>query len=258
MGTLRHLGDPTPVELSFQAAMSQELIERYIDEHGERPNESWTVDFDLRGVDDPGLRRRLREAHKRYDKAKFFPTLPRVSADPAEFLEDLEPWLDQNEKEEDEARQEKAEAEEAEKAAAEVFREAMREWVPEHGSRRLKLATEGGYRIYTSYAIERAEKELPGFWVDTAEDCEWGERVDPTEEALILEEETRKRLQEVDPELKASIVWLTETPRALDDEIEEEDLEFEAQEAILVEGYLGRYRLVMPLDSELRPNKDAA
>lgn len=252
MGTYRHLGDPTPVELSFQAVMSHELIERYIDEHGERPNEDWTVDFDLREVDDPGLRRRLREAHKRYEKAKFYPMLPRVTADPAEFLEDLEPWLDQIEIQEEEKKQEKAEAEEAEKAAAEVFREAMRVWVAKNGSRRLKLATEGGYRSYTSYALERAQKELPGFWVDTAEDCEWGDRVDPSEEALILEEETRERLREVAPELEAKIVWLTETPRALDEMMDEEVLLFESQEAILVEDYLGRYRLVMPLEHELR------
>jgi hypothetical protein len=128
----------------------------------------------------------------------------------------------------------------------------MRDWVAKHGSRRLKLAIEGGYRTYTSYALERSQQELPGFWVDTAEDCEWGERVDPTEEALVLEDETRQRLQEIDPQLRARIVWLTETPRALDAKMEEHDFEFESQEAILIEEYLGRYLLVMPLDPELR------
>ncbi len=256
MGTLRLLGEPTPVELSFKIKMSDELVERYIDENGERPTPEWEIDFNLKDVDDPNLRRRLREAYRRYDKAKFYPVLSRISEQPADFLEDLEPWLDQIEAKEAEASQKETDKEEAEKAAAEAFRQGMKEWVAENGSRPLKLAIEGDYRSNTSYALERSQQELPGFWVDTAEDCVWEERVDPSEEALILEEGVRESLQAIDSSLGVRIVWLTETPRALDQKIEAENLEFEPGEALIVEGYLGRYLLVMPMDPKLRRDSE--
>jgi hypothetical protein len=93
---------------------------------------------------------------------------------------------------------------------------------------------------------------MPGFWVDTAEDCEWGERADPSEEALVLAHSFKDHLEEHDGSLTIYIVWLTETPRALDRKMEAEGLAFEAQEALIIPAYLGRYLLVMPLDPSLR------
>jgi hypothetical protein len=241
VGTLRPLKDAKPVELKFRATMSAEFVEKMIDESGMEPSEEWEFAFDLGEIESPELRRRLRQAHDRYMDVEPYPVLPRTEEDPEKFLELLEPWLDRVEAEE---------AEERESLAA--FAENMKSWVTSHGSNRLQLAVERDYRANTSYAVERAGQELPGFWVDTAEDCEWGERVDPTEELLVLEKSVRNHLQDVDPRLDVRIVWLTETPRALDRKMEALNAEFEPQEALIVPDYLGRYLLVMPSGEDLQ------
>lgn len=252
MGTLRLIGDPTPVELTFRAKAAPEFVDRTIDETGVRPPDEWEVTFDFAEVDDVELRRRLRLAYARYEPAKSYPVLPGPTEDPEQFLQGLEPWLDQVEAEEAEEEMRRASEAEAEEAVMAAFSEEMSRWVLEHGSQRLRLAVEGNYRSNTSYALERAMVEMPGFWVDTAEDCEWGERADPTEEALVLAHALKADLEAVDRSLEVQIVWLTETPRALDRKMEAQNLAFEPQEALIVPGYLGRYLLAMPLDPTLR------
>lgn len=252
MGTLRPVAEPTPVELSFRASMSADLINKVIDDEGMQPSDEWELTFDLKEVESSDLRRRLREAHDRYLAVAPYPVLNRLEEDPAGFLEDLEPWLKEAEKEKVEIEAAAAMATEEESAIMAVFLQDMKSWVAANGSERLKLAAEGGYRINTSYALERSRQEMPGFWVDSAEDCEWGERADPTEEALLAERALKAHLEKIDPSLETRIVWLTETPRALDNKMEAEGVEFEAQEALVVQGYLGRYLLVMPLEILLR------
>jgi hypothetical protein len=256
VGSLNLIGDPSPVELQFRGTLSPEYVDEIIDQTGVRPPTEFEITFKLDEVESPDHRRRLRLARARYEEVGPYPELRRPAADPGEFLEAIEPWLDQVEREKAEAEaQEGLEAEEAE-AAMSLFREEMKRWVVEHGSERLRLATEGNYRTNTSYALERSKLEMPGFWLDSAEDCEWGERADPTEEALLLEKSAREQIGGTDPSLTIRIVWLTETPRALDHKMEEEGLEFEAQEALIVERYLGRYLLVMPLEADLRRHPD--
>jgi hypothetical protein len=258
MGSLNLIGDSSPVEIEFRGTLSPEYVDEMIDQTGVRPPTEFEITFKLDEVESQDHRRRLRLARARYQEVTPYPELRRPAEDPGEFLEAIEPWLDQAER--DKAEQEARESLEAEEAdaAMSLFREEMKRWVSEHGSERLRLATEGNYRTNTSYALERSKLEMPGFWLDSAEDCEWGERADPSEEALLLEKSARGKLEDTDLSLKIRIVWLTETPRALNHKMEEEGLEFEPQEALIVEQYLGRYLLVMPLEVELRRDPEEA
>lgn len=258
MGMLRPMGDPQPVELVFELTVSEEFVKDFIDKEGVEPARKWRLQFDLAEVGTPDLRHRLRRAWERYLEVEPYPEFPRPESDPEKFLELIEPWLAVVEAEEVKA--EKAADEEGieEQARMDEFVRGLKLWVPVHGSKRLQMAAERGYRANTSYALERVGKEMPGFWLDSAEDCEWGERADPSEEALNLEQEVQAHLGEVDPELEVRIVWLTETPRSLDRMMEENDLEFSPQEALIVSGYLGRYLIVMPVNAELRRPVGAA
>jgi hypothetical protein len=258
VGKLRSIGASTSVQLDFQAKLSSDFIDEVIDDTGVRPPEDWEVSFVLSEVNDAGLRRRLRQAHQRYGAVSFLAILSRPQEDAERFLEMLEPWLDQVEAEEAAAAENARAEAEAEIAVMAAFTEEMGAWVSEFGSPRLRLAADGGYRANTTYALERAKLEMPGFWVDTANDCEWGDRADPSEEALVLEKSVRSHLWGIDPSLSVRIVWLTETPRALDRKMEAEGYNFEAQEALMIPGYLGRYLLVMPLESLLQrdPSED--
>jgi hypothetical protein len=258
VGTLRPIGDPQPVELIFKVTVSEEFVKDCIDKEGMEPARKWALQFDLAEVDTAALRQRLRRAWERYLEVEPYPEFPRPEGDPEAFLQVIEPWLDEVEEEEVEA--EKAAAREAkeEKARTDAFGLELERWVSAHGSRRLQMAAERGYRTNTSYALERVGREMPGFWLDSAEDCEWGERADPSEEALNIEQAIQAHLNEVDPELEVRIVWLTETPRSLDRMMEKEDLEFSPQEALIVSGYLGRYLIVMPVDVRLRRTNGAA
>jgi hypothetical protein len=222
-----------------------------IDHAGLRPSEGWDIEFILDEVESPELRHRLRVANERYEEIKPYPMFPHPTDDPEEFLGLIEPWLDEVEARE--AAETKASEEEKlrEDEVLRRFRLEQRGWISEHGSERLRAALAGGYKVNTSYTLERAESELPGFWVDTAEDSEWEERADPSFEALAIESAARERLAAIDPDLEVRIVWLTETPRSLDQKLEQQGWEFEPQEAILVRPYLGRYVLVMPLDRDL-------
>lgn len=258
VGSLQLIGDSSPVEVEFRGTLSTEYVDEMIDQTGVRPPTEFEITFKLDEIDSPDHRRRLRLARVRYEEVRPFPELTKPAEDPGEFLEAIEPWLDQieAEKAEQEAR-EGLEGEEADAAEA-LFQAEKKDWVAEHGSERLRLATEGNYRTNTSYALERSKLEMPGFWLDSAKDCEWGERADPTEEALLLEKSAREQLEGTDPSLTVRIVWLIETPRALSHKMEEEGLEFEAQEALIVEQYLGRYLLVMPLEADLQRDPDEA
>jgi hypothetical protein len=258
VGTLRPIEDPQPVELIFKVTVSEEFVKECIDKEGMEPARKWGLQFDLAEVGTAALRHRLRRAWERYLDVEPYPEFPHPEGDPEAFLRVIEPWLDVVEEEEAEAEKIAAREAKEEKARMETFGRELERWVSAHGSRRLRMAAERGYRTNTSYALERVSKEMPGFWLDSAEDCEWGERADPSEEALDIEQAFQAHLNEVDPELGVRIVWLTEAPRSLDRMMEKEDLEFSPQEALIVSRYLGRYLIVMPVDARLRRTSGAA
>lgn len=248
---IRPLGDAEKVELAFQIAVSPEFIEETIDTQAIKPPTEWEVSFDLEDLSAP-LRQRLRIAHERYLAVEPFPEFPRPIDDAEEFLGFLEPWLDAVEVQEIEAQEAEEKASRAQQRANRRFRSEMEKWAVNYGSKRLRAAIDGNYRANTTYAVERGNTELPGFWIDTAGDGEWGERSDPSEEALLLEQGVDADFAERGIDLEHRIVWLEESPRALDRKLENEDLMFEPEEAILVAGYLGRYTAVMPLDLQCR------
>ena len=255
--SIRPLKELEKVALDFEFDVSDEYIERTIDEQGMRPSHRWAVTFDLAEVP-AAFRGRLRKAHALYMRVDPYPQIAAPTEDPEEFLAAIEPWMEQAgiEQEEEEAREEEHEKEK--EVASARFRMEMKEWVGANGSPRLRAAVQRGYKANTTYAMERSFNEMPGFWVDTAGDAEWGERSDPSEEALVLENEIQSHLAEQEIDLETRIVWLTEPPRALDRWLEENDDAFEAQEAIVVTNYLGRYVLVMPITEELRRPQETA
>ncbi len=130
---------------------------------------------------------------------------------------------------EERAREERAEKYRHESAKWEADRAA---WVAEHGSTRLQKALIAGYEVNKLYVTERAAAEYPDFILDYSEKADWGERIAPTETALDLETALKAN------GVKASIVWLK-------DDGQEHGYEepFEACEAVIIEGYLGKYTL---------------
>lgn len=255
--SVRPVEQAEKVTFDFRIVVSSEFVEEQIDADGVRPPADWDISFDL-GEIPPPLRRRLRLAHQRYIAVEPYPEFPSPIGDPEQFLEALEPWLDEVEAEEAKEERAQQEMERAAAAAQQRFKEDMESWAAENGSTRLRAALERGYRANTTYAVERGANEFPGFWVDTAGDCEWGERTDPSEEALRLEAEIEAHMTDRGLELPHRIVWLEESPRALDRVLEEEDESFEPEEAILVPDYLGRYSLVLPVSDGLRNATGAA
>lgn len=260
MAELRALEEPQEVILGFTYNVEEAWIEQTIDEEGHRPASKWEVTFDLSEVPSPDLRRRIRLAHEYYSESPDFPTLPAPTEDPGEFAEGIEAWQGAVEQAAAESAEESRAESEAEATANAAFEAERSVWVAEHGSQRLKLAVERGYKANRTYALERAAIEFPEFWVDTAEDLEWNERVDPSETALDLEIQTREVIEKLDLDsgTDARIVWLIEAPRAVDRALEEADEEFEPQEVIVVTQYLHRYALAMPVDPDHRVNLAAS
>lgn len=134
-----------------------------------------------------------------------------------------------------------AAAEAAKRAAAEAAAAEKRAWVEAHGSAHLMRACGAGYDCQRLYVTERAARELPGFTplLGVAE-ADWRSRSCPSAEALGL----ALRLAEAGH--AAEVVWLTNAGAELgaeDDYAEDDYVEpFEPAEAVVVTGYLGRYR----------------
>lgn len=249
--SIRPLKESEKVTLDFEFDVSDEYIESMIDAQGVRPSRRWAVSFDLADVPSP-VRSRLRKAHALYMEVEPYPLISTPTEEPEEFLEAIEPWIKQVEAEHIAETEETEEREKAEAIASAQFRMEMRDWVEQQGSPRLRAAVRRDYKANTTYAMERAETEMPGFWVDTAGDAEWSERSDPSEAALVIESAAQARLEDLGVVLESRIIWLTEPPRALERWLDDEGYEFEAQEAIVISAYLGRYVLVMPVDPDLR------
>jgi len=141
------------------------------------------------------------------------------------------------EQREAEARNEAYEAQRKADAEAEAKAKAQREadklgWVAAHGSSHLRAAVAAGYDCQRLYVTERAAVEYPGFVVDFDDRASWKARSCPSEAALAF------ALAH-----EGEVVWLTAPPR------EHDDYEpYEAREAVVVRGYLGKYDLVCEME----------
>lgn len=114
-------------------------------------------------------------------------------------------------------------------------REARRKerniWIAEHGSEILKRMVAREYDCQRHYVRERAAIEHPGFAVDFDNECEYRPRYSPGPRAFEIAEEHGGR-----------VVFLTKPSPVFHDE----DEPWESCEAVVIEDYLGNYRLVMP------------
>lgn len=133
------------------------------------------------------------------------------------------------------------------------FDDEMARWIAEHGSERLRLGLEDGYRMTPVYLEERIAVEAPGFYA--ARIRPGGpigkERTGPSERALTLRRRVQERLDEhAGPGGSinlAMIRWATveDLPDALVRESDGFAADFDgAVEAIVVPKWLGRYQLI--------------
>jgi hypothetical protein len=138
-----------------------------------------------------------------------------------------------------------------------AFEREMRRWAEEHGSERLKLGLADGYRMTAVYLEERLASEFPGFyaWFSRAPEHARKARIGPSEEALKGRREVQMKLDRLREErgesLRAEVVWVTDPPlEMMHGWWDREEVPFEA---VVVEGWLGRYTLIGPIASEQAP-----
>jgi hypothetical protein len=238
------LGEAEPEKLDFEYDVAPEYVNAIIDETGLRPPARWSISIDLsEDVNDPSLRRRLRAAYDFYAEAPGYPELPAPTDDPIEFLVQLDLWQAAISDDDDEG---------SDRSHSEAFVAEMRAWTFSYGSRRLKKAVERDYKAISLYAQERVDLEVPGAWVDTADDADLRERTDPSEEALDFEGQVESHLGRMGSSHSPRIVWMVEPPRELAKMLEAGSMIWEPDEALAIYGYLSRYTLVLPLDQDCR------
>lgn len=135
----------------------------------------------------------------------------------------------------------------------------MLRWIAEHGSERLKLGVDDGYRMMPVYLSERIALEAPRFFAHLPKDGEpklWQPRTGPSEEALRLRRAVQERMNVGQfpgrPTPKVEIGWVKSPPEALYDRearriydpYDEDRLRDDAFEVIVVPDWLGRYALI--------------
>lgn len=122
------------------------------------------------------------------------------------------------------------------------FTNEMARWAEEHGSERLRLGLEDGYRMIGVYLAERLAVEAPGFfaWLPDGS-VRWHDRSGPTESALMLRRAVQSRLCDAGSEAQAQIVWVKDAPDGM---WGEEDWGNETFEGVVVPGWLNRYTLI--------------
>lgn len=132
----------------------------------------------------------------------------------------------------EEARQRRLQEAEAERAEREVRRLEKLAWVAEHGGEHLRRAVEAGYDCQRLYVSERAAQEYPEYQLDFDEELSYKSRNCPSPEAL------EESLKLADRGLEARVVWA--------------DPEGYGRygEAVVIENYLGSYRLYRMFPSE--------
>lgn len=125
----------------------------------------------------------------------------------------------------------------------EDYKTARREWIEQFGSGRLKRAAQRGYKHDGLYVDERLAKELPGF-ISAIGKSKIGEVINPTAEALELEEQTL-RLRGADgmwarDDDSVQLVWVRADP----------NLDLPDGEYVKVSGYLGRHAVFRPVNDD--------
>lgn len=245
-------GEPQVVSYDFRYELAKEFIEAALDSQGVEVPRFWTISFQLLDLPNRDLRRRARTVAELYWNTPGYPVLDRPTDDPAEFVEASERWIRSAE----EKQAEPNSGERAEAHGAEEFANEMDTWVRQFGSGRLRRALDRGYKVNRLYAQERVRREYPKFWLDTSGDAKWRERTDPTERALDLEDAAREEVASRGGQMETRIIWLSYPPPELASRWDMPELEWQAQEAIILQPYLGRYRLFLPVEPDLWKSED--
>jgi hypothetical protein len=111
-------------------------------------------------------------------------------------------------------------------------------WINAHGSETLRAKFNAGYNCQWPYVMGRAKMEYPRYTVDWQDSAEWKPRSTPGDAAFA---EAQR--------VGGTVVWLTAPAQS---EIKSDDPgdygfddpAFEECEAVVIEGYLGKYDLV--------------
>ncbi len=135
-----------------------------------------------------------------------------------------------------------------------------RRWAAAHGSERLRIGLEDGYRMVPVYLKERIGAEVPGFYAYLPKDDDdvmWQPRTGPSEAALLWRRFVQTELDEhcppSQPAPRAEIVWMRTPPDEMVDQALLYDVDYQGYqhpvdmepfEAIAVPGWLGRYTLL--------------
>ena len=125
-----------------------------------------------------------------------------------------------------------AQKEQEEQARRDALAAEKAAWIAAHGSMHLQRATAAGYPCTRRYVTERAALEHPDYVIDFQETAAWRARACPSEAALDEAEL-----------VNGTVVWLTQQACASRDDIDD-GLSYEPCEAVVIEGYLGKYVLV--------------
>ena len=137
----------------------------------------------------------------------------------------------------------KSETEKLQKEAEEKLARAKADmekakWIAEHGSEHLRACVGRGHNCQRLYVVERTKMELGKYGryvIDFELNAEWNVRSCPSTLALAAALAIESELK-----LDAPIVWLTAEPLMDRDDGDY----FEECEGIVVENYLGKYRVV--------------
>lgn len=251
-------GDVRVVAHDYTYEVSDDWVERQIDQDGLEPPRRWHISFELRELPDAATRKRARLLRDAWREIPGIAQLAVPTDDPLEFLSLLEHWLES--REDSAAARSRLEARQRDEQRA--FNEEMAAWIDRYGSARLRLASQRGYKVTSAYARARGKSELPGAWIDTADRASFRERVDPSSRALRLETDVRAAIEEQELGLSTKIVWLVEPPSSMTEHYEmlredyfvEED--FSQQEALLMTPFLGKYQAFLPVDPDERAPAD--
>jgi hypothetical protein len=126
--------------------------------------------------------------------------------------------------------------------ARERYEHERARWIVEHGSQRLRLAAERGYKHDVLYREERLATELPGFLTGLPKRSEVREIINPSEQALTLETETTERLAALGAQgTKVKLVYVRIGSG--------DDTELDDGEYVQVTGYLGQHEVWRSVDA---------
>lgn len=252
---------PRPITLAIPYRLTPRGIDDYIARTGMEPARRFVVHLRLSDLA-PGLRARAAALRSHLPVvssdegiASLFtsglPALDAATEDPAALVAAWEEHLRRQAQAQAaaDAAQRAREARTAEESR--IFKGQMATWIADNGSEPLRTAQLRDYNVVGMYLRERVAKDFPGFEMDSKNKSKWEERANPSSQALALETEALERAARAGSG-KVRIVWLI---RGADGTNYKPAVRLggggpHPREAVVVEGYLGRYTLLREVAPE--------